>query len=194
MGLCCSKESRNNPLNAVLLDESYISSAQSPILRSSTTHEAQDENPILDVSTNSNADENTEGKGAPNVSTQQFAESRSSELQGLLTALEKCCNHWISNTPTASTSGSSKDLSPVDKLAYKCVSLQFLVDFHDQVVQLFCPTMTVKQVVDDIIIPLTIQQKCSLVDKLQPNMHMAPHAFICHAFGNPLSVLVESLK
>eukprot|EP01036_Dinobryon_divergens_P034437 gene34437-44490_t len=89
MGLCCSKESRNNPLNAVLLDESYISSAQSPILRSSTTHEAQDENPILDVSTNSNADENTEGKGAPNVSTQQFAESRSSELQGLLTALEK---------------------------------------------------------------------------------------------------------
>ena len=80
------------------------------------------------------------------------------------------------------------------KLAHKCVSLQFLLEFYEGVVQPYKSGMTVKQVVEEIIIPFTKDQQCSFIDLLRPNMHVAPHAFISHAFGNPFSIIVESLK
>ena len=80
------------------------------------------------------------------------------------------------------------------KLAHKCVSVQFLLEFNERVVQPYRSDMTVKQVVEEIIIPATKDQQCSFIDQLRPNMHVAPHAFISHAFGNPFSIIVESLK
>ena len=80
------------------------------------------------------------------------------------------------------------------KLAHKCVSLQFLLEFNERVVQPYRSAMTVKQVVEEIIIPFTKDRQCSFIDQLRPNMHVAPHAFISHAFGNPFSIIVESLK
>ena len=53
--------------------------------------------------------------------------------------------------------------------------------------------MTVKQVVEEIIIPTTKDKKCSFIDQLRPNMCVAPHAFVSHAFGNPFSIIVETL-
>ena len=80
------------------------------------------------------------------------------------------------------------------KLAHKSVSLQFLLEFNERVVQPHRSAMTVKQVVEEIIIPFTKDRQCSFIDQLRPNMHVAPHAFISHAFGNPFSIIVESLK
>jgi hypothetical protein len=54
--------------------------------------------------------------------------------------------------------------------------------------------MTVKEVVEEIIIPATKEKGCSFIDQLWPNMYMAPHAFISHAFGNRFTIIVESLK
>jgi len=82
----------------------------------------------------------------------------------------------------------------MDRLAHKCVSLQFLIEFNEQVVQPYRPTMTVKEVVEEIIIPATREKGCSFIDQLWPNMYVAPHAFISHAFGNRLTIMVESLK
>jgi len=80
------------------------------------------------------------------------------------------------------------------KLAHKCVSLQFFLEFNEMVVQPYRSAMTVKQVVDEIIIPGTKDQQCSFIDQLRPNIFVAPHAFISHAFGNTFSIIVESLK
>ena len=74
------------------------------------------------------------------------------------------------------------------------MSLQFLVEFYEQVVKPYNPTMTVKQVQEEIIIPATNDLKCSFIDKLLPNMYVTPHAFISHAFNNQLIIMVESLK
>eukprot|EP01036_Dinobryon_divergens_P061989 gene61989-biopygen36941 len=89
---------------------------------------------------------------------------------------------------------SHHDITPMDRLAHKCVSLQFLIEFNEQVVQPYRPTMTVKEVVDDIIIPATKEKGCSFIDQLWPDMFVTPHAFISHAFGNPFTIIVESLK
>eukprot|EP01036_Dinobryon_divergens_P032328 gene32328-biopygen25711 len=82
----------------------------------------------------------------------------------------------------------------MDRLAHKCVSLQFLVEMNERVVQPYRPTMTVKEVVEEIIIPATKEKGCSFIDQLWPNMYVAPHAFISHAFGNRFTIIVESLK
>ena len=82
----------------------------------------------------------------------------------------------------------------MDRLAHKCVSLQFLIEFNEQVVQPYRPTMTVKEVVEEIIIPATREKGCSFIDQLWPDMYVTPHAFISHAFGNRLTIMVESLK
>ena len=82
----------------------------------------------------------------------------------------------------------------MDRLAHKCVSLQFLLEFCEKVVRPYRPTMTVKEVVDEIIKPATKDRDCSFIDQLRPNMYVVPHAFISHAFGNPFTIIVESLK
>eukprot|EP01036_Dinobryon_divergens_P037244 gene37244-biopygen29484 len=82
----------------------------------------------------------------------------------------------------------------MDRLAHKCVSLQFLIDFTEQVVQPYRPTMTVKQIQEEIIMPATREKGCSFIDQLWPDMYVVPHAFISHAFGNRLTIMVESLK
>ena len=84
--------------------------------------------------------------------------------------------------------------TPMDRLAHKCVSLQFLLEINEKVVQPYRPTMTVKEVVEEIIIPATREKGCSFIDHLRPNMYVTPHAFISHAFGNPFTIIVESLK
>jgi len=79
-------------------------------------------------------------------------------------------------------------------LAHKCVSMKFLLEFYERVVRPYRPDMTVKQVVEEIIIPATREKKCSFIDQLRPGMYVAPHAFISHAFSNPISIIVESLR
>ena len=69
----------------------------------------------------------------------------------------------------------------MDRLAHKCVSLQFLIDFNGQVVQPFCPTMTVKQFVDDIhhnsvYKPAAVQLRRSVT--AEHVVCVAPHAFV----------------
>ena len=82
----------------------------------------------------------------------------------------------------------------MEKLAHKCVSVKFLIELYEQVVQPYRPTMTVKEVVEEIIIPATMDQQCSFIDLQRPNMYVTPHAFVSHAFGNPIRIIVENLK
>jgi hypothetical protein len=96
--------------------------------------------------------------------------------------------------PAIVSSAIPSDLPPMVKLAHKCVSMQFLLEFNERVVQPYRSGMTVKEVVEEIIIPFTKDQQCSFIDQLRPNMHVAPHAFISHAIDNPFSIIVESLK
>jgi hypothetical protein len=109
---------------------------------------------------------------------------------------EQCCQQSEKYFGGAAIVSSAipSDHPPMVKLAHKCVSVQFLLEFNERVVQPYRSAMTVKQVVEEIIIPFTKDQQCSFIDQLRTNMHVAPHAFISHAFGNPFSIIVESLK
>eukprot|EP01036_Dinobryon_divergens_P031418 gene31418-biopygen25115 len=82
----------------------------------------------------------------------------------------------------------------MDRLAHKCLSLQFLLEFNEKVVQPYRPTMTVKEVVEDILIPATKEKQCSFIDQLRPNIYVWPHVFISHAFGNRFAIIIASLK
>ena len=79
------------------------------------------------------------------------------------------------------------------RLAHKCVTLQFLLDVYKEVITPIDENMTVKQVVEAIIKPFTLGIGCSFIDKVMPNMYLAPHVFVSHAFDNPISVVVRNL-
>ena len=86
--------------------------------------------------------------------------------------------------PTSISSIILSDLPPMVKLAHKYISSQFLLEFNENE---FRSAMTVKQVVEEIIIRV---KQYSFIDQLRPNMHVAPHAFISHVFGNPFGIIV----
>ena len=109
----------------------------------------------------------------------------------------QCCNRseeYFLGTVSSITPTFNTFLSPMDQLAHKCVSVQFLLEIYEQVVQPYRPNMTVKEVVDEIIIPSTKEKQCSFIDQLRPKMYVTPHVFISHAFGNPFRIIVEYLK
>ena len=70
------------------------------------------------------------------------------------------------------------------------------MEFYEQVVKPYKPDMSTKEVQEQIIIPATNDsiQCSSFIDKLWPNIYVTPHAFISHAFGNRIIIMVESLK
>eukprot|EP01035_Chromulina_nebulosa_P025721 gene25721-33587_t len=82
----------------------------------------------------------------------------------------------------------------MDRLAHKCVSLKFLIDVYKEVIVPLDEYMTVKQVVEKIIKPFTKDKGCSFIDQVMPNMYVAPHVFVSHAFDNPISVVVRNLE
>ena len=90
--------------------------------------------------------------------------------------------------------GDTSTFSATKRLAHKCVSLKFLIVFFEKVVQPYRENMTVKEVVEEIIKPFTSSEQCSFIDKVRPNMLVAPHAFISHAFNNPINIIVNNLK
>eukprot|EP01036_Dinobryon_divergens_P032751 gene32751-biopygen25992 len=65
----------------------------------------------------------------------------------------------------------------MDRLAHKCVSLQFFIEFYEQVVQPYRPTMTVQQVVKEIIIPATREKGCNFIDQLWPYIYFKDAVF-----------------
>ena len=81
----------------------------------------------------------------------------------------------------------------VEELAYKCVSLDFLVKFYEIVVKPFSPSMTVREVVELIVKPATEKEMLSFIDIMCPGMFIRPTAFVSHAFGTPFHLLVDSL-
>eukprot|EP01035_Chromulina_nebulosa_P028857 gene28857-38157_t len=116
----------------------------------------------------------------------------------MFTALEECCNrsdeYFLGTIVSSVTQTNQPSLSPMEQLAHKCVSVKFLLEIYEKVVQPYRPTMTVKEVVDEIIIPATKEKQCSFIDQLRPNMYVAPHAFVSHAFNNPFHIIVEYLR
>jgi hypothetical protein len=74
---------------------------------------------------------------------------------------EQCCRQSDEYFRGAAIVSSAipSDLPPMAKLAHKCVSVQFLLEFNERVVQPYKSAMTVKQVVEEIIIPFTKDQQ-----------------------------------
>ena len=108
-------------------------------------------------------------------------------------AVDKVCNRCrsIFFMNRIASSAKKPDCDPVEVLAHKCVSLEFLIKFYDSVVQHFSPTMTVKEVVELIVKPATKVEKFSFIDLMSPGLYVKPTAFVSHAFGNPFQLLVE---
>ena len=73
-----------------------------------------------------------------------------------------CRSVFLTNQVASSTEKPTND--PVEELAHKCVSLEFLKNFYDSVVTDFSPTMTVKEVVELIVKPATVVEKVSFID------------------------------
>ena len=81
-------------------------------------------------------------------------------------------------------------------MAHKCLSLQFLVDFYDEVVKPLDPNMTTKRVADELLKPYTrARGGGSVMDAVASDINMERlDAFVSHADNNEFFRLVNSLR
>ena len=89
----------------------------------------------------------------------------------------------------------SLELTAVQRLSHKALTLQFLVDFYDAIVKPLDPKMTTKIVADELFKSYTKDKGGSVMDAVFADIYVDQiDAFISHANDNKFVLLVHSLK